>query len=223
MYSTATLSRSNADDDCIAHQATAISKTPCPQCKYRARGEVTNIKRKQCVLSVLVMEIADRGRYRLSHAANSRTTADLQGHPPFSARVLGRTHITNDRSPSILLVPCLGRYLQDLQVVASSMSRRLTFASVVAYKSHGSTTAGPRTQQPVHRAAGQANIPANICQTLACHMHLALETGNPSDRKRADGPMALHHSALPRTAVAVLAFRMLNLSHASARDQASPL
>ena len=86
-----------------------------------------------------------------------------------------------------------------------------------------STNAGPRDREPVHRVAGQANIPANICQTLAYHMHLALETGNPSDRKRADGPMGSHHSALPRTAVAVLAFRMLNLAHASARDQASEL
>ena len=107
----------------------------------------TNIKRKQCVPSVLAMEIADRGRYRLLHATNSRTTADLQGHPPFSASVLGGTRITSDRSPSILLVPCLGHYLQDLRIVASSMSRRPTFASIVGCKSHDSTTAGPRTQE----------------------------------------------------------------------------
>lgn len=80
-----------------------------------------------------------------------------------------------------------------------------------------------RDREPVHRVAGQANILANKCQTLAYHMHLALETGNPSDRNRADGPMGSRHSALPRTAVAVLAFRMLNLAHASARDQASAL
>jgi hypothetical protein len=85
------------------------------------------------------------------------------------------------------------------------MSRRLTFASVVVCKSHDGTTVG-YPENLFARAVGtlEANTPVNICQTLACHMRLALKTGNPSDRKRTDGPIGLRHSALPRTAVACI-------------------
>lgn len=132
MYSTGALSKPNTDDqvNTPSTPSTRIIENPMPAIQIPHKRP-TNIKRKQCVPSVLAMEIADRGRYRLPHATNSRTTADLQGHPPFSASVLGGTRITSDWSPSILLVPCLGHYLQDLRIVASSMSRRPTFASIV--------------------------------------------------------------------------------------------